>query len=368
MKCAQSRIFPSLFAHVEVFAVLFAFFSAETPFIPRPVAFAAQPPVDPRGGVVFRGQAPRKSASGNANGFQDTQHSADTSRSSRTSVPQPARQEATEATQPVAPESERGTTPSFWTIGTERREEMLKAVLLEGSLAPPVPAKVVRYAADLLEAYDTDGNGTLEKDEWLSMPGAPQALDVNGDFIITLEELVRHIALYGRERTIHRPDPLPVFHQPVPGATGSLRLFQPLSDKNETREARKRDEERVPGSPPDAPLSDVNEADIANAEPVGEETDTVGPDSEEPSFERLAAANQSPETRKYYRPIKEWRGVPAWFILRDKDGDAQITMLEFAPTLTPQALALFGRLDKNGDGILTPDEVRMQNEPDRAAP
>ena len=52
------------------------------------------------------------------------------------------------------------------------------------------------------------------------------------------------------------------------------------------------------------------------------------------------------------------QGVPRWFIQRDKNGDGQISLAEFAPTLSLEAVALFQRLDKNGDGFIEPDEAR----------
>jgi hypothetical protein len=65
-----------------------------------------------------------------------------------------------------------------------------------------------------------------------------------------------------------------------------------------------------------------------------------------------------PAGKIYHTPKEELYGVPAWFIVRDKNGDGQVSMTEFAPTLSAPSLALFGRLDKDGDGFIVPDEVR----------
>jgi hypothetical protein len=50
------------------------------------------------------------------------------------------------------------------------------------------------------------------------------------------------------------------------------------------------------------------------------------------------------------------RGLPAWFVLRDADGDGQLTMAEFAPKATQSLLDEFARYDRNGDGLATAEE------------
>lgn len=241
-----------------------------------------------------------------------------------------------------------GEPPGLWTLDEKRPPGDETPTLRLGSLAPPVPAKVIRYATFLIADYDTDGSGSLEENEWKSLPGNPQAIDINADTVITLDELVRHIAIYGKGRTIHRPAPVPTYHRPTV-APDSLQLFYP----------------RSPVAPPTPQLTEApaqttggeNEGATEVAEAAAELPDdaTVGDDV---SFEQLSAALRRPEMRKYHRSIEELRGVPLWFLRLDKDGDGQLTLLEFAPTLAPDRLASFAKLDKNGDGILTADEVR----------
>ncbi len=43
-------------------------------------------------------------------------------------------------------------------------------------------------------------------------------------------------------------------------------------------------------------------------------------------------------------------------MLRDADGDGQLTQAEFAPKATPADLEEFGKYDLNGDGVITPKE------------
>lgn len=251
-----------------------------------------------------------------------------------------------------------GEPPAFWEIDSDRRDDALVAVLRGGSIAPPVPAKVVRYAATLLERYDTNGNGVLEQDEWKKMPGAPQSMDINGDLIITLDELVRHIALFGQGRTIHRPHPVPTYSQPSMEAN-SLQLFHPLGPPPESGPKEKSKSSLEAKAPEESGDDAETRTDETPHDMTTEDMENATIIRRGMTYEELAAEHQIPRERKYYRPLSELRGVPAWFIRHDRDGDGQVSLIEFAPTLTPQALALFGKLDKNGDGLLTPDEVRV---------
>jgi len=49
-------------------------------------------------------------------------------------------------------------------------------------------------------------------------------------------------------------------------------------------------------------------------------------------------------------------GLPSWFSLRDRNGDGQVAMAEFASSWTDAKAAEFLRWDLNGDGLLTPAE------------
>lgn len=45
----------------------------------------------------------------------------------------------------------------------------------------------------LIEKYDTNGDGVLQKEEWMALPGQPEELDLNGDGIITAEEIEKSL-------------------------------------------------------------------------------------------------------------------------------------------------------------------------------
>ena len=256
--------------------------------------------------------------------------------------------------------------------------------LLFGSVAPDTPniVKVVRYASHIFEKYDFNQSGFLERDEWSQMPGAPQCIDVDGDFVVSLDELVRFIALYGNVRTIHRPNPPPIPAR-LNWTTERPSSFQPFSAPLKPKAAPGETKE---ADQPDSAVKETDENQIVGEnlpEPKTEETEKTEPippaegDSTEESevktenaeneeqlddlsYEKVFSEQFKPKERKYFVPLNELRGVPNWFVFRDKNGDGQLTMLEYDPNLSPASLAMFGRLDKNSDGFLTPDEVRVK--------
>jgi hypothetical protein len=58
---------------------------------------------------------------------------------------------------------------------------------------------------------------------------------------------------------------------------------------------------------------------------------------------------------RYFAPLPG--GAPGWFVERDTDGDAQLTLAEFSPRLRSTEVAEFRRYDLNGDGLLTGNEL-----------
>ncbi len=250
-----------------------------------------------------------------------------------------------------------GSMPSLWEIEspTGWMEEEFPPILQRDTVAPSVPGKVIRYAVWLMERYDTDGNGSLQNTEWKTMPGAPQAIDMDGDETISLAELVRFLGLYGKNRTIHKPHPIEIYHQPRM-VSSEFRFFRPVSAPPpkpavDTTGTTATDEQNTEGEKPTGSADwsvDLSE-DILKQDAAAVDDET---------YAEVIAARQTPAARRYYTPPEHLRGVPAWFLLRDQDGDGQVSLLEFAPTLSTESLVLFGKMDKNGDGFITADEIR----------
>ncbi len=184
-----------------------------------------------------------------------------------------------------------------------------------------VPAKVERYAARMLMLFDADQSGQLESAEWQQLRGDPQQIDRDGDDVITTGELVRHILNYGRSR----------------------RLGSRTAADDEAEDGQRRASDAVaPGQLP---------RDAGPQRP-GEQRDEAVKD---------ATAETKLEQRRrnlkfYVRPERLPANVPSWFISRDEDGDAQLTLNEFTKDGAGQATE-FRRLDRNRDGLVTAAEV-----------
>jgi hypothetical protein len=65
-------------------------------------------------------------------------------------------------------------------------------------LGEPVPAKILRYAERLVQQYDANGDGVLQKDEWQKVRGSPDRIDANRDGLISVNEFAQYIYRYGQ--------------------------------------------------------------------------------------------------------------------------------------------------------------------------
>jgi Ca2+-binding EF-hand superfamily protein len=204
---------------------------------------------------------------------------------------------------------------------------------------PAPPAKVVRYAMTMMQRYDTNGDGILQREEWEKMPGTPQAIDLDGDQQITLDELIRYLTRYGQGRTIHRNVPIDL-SEPYRFDPANLQVFRPVLPRADVPSFSS-------AGAHEASDNAMEELMQANEQPIDDEI-----------YQRLLIERQIPAERPYHVLPENLRGVPVWFIMLDRNGDGQVSLAEFAPTLAPAAVELFKRLDKNGNGFIEPDEVR----------
>jgi hypothetical protein len=100
----------------------------------------------------------------------------------------------------------------------------------------------------------------------------------------------------------------------------------------------------------------------------------IGPQTEAPG--QAASGPTAPPARTSYRFRSVYErssfpgGVPEWFKERDINLDGQIFMSEYGTAWTDDAVQTFGRLDLNGDGVITARESvsgqEQENDPARA--
>jgi len=203
----------------------------------------------------------------------------------------------------------------------------------------PSPAKVSRYAATMIQRYDTNNDRILQREEWENMPGTPQAIDLDGDQQITLDELVWYLTRYGQGRTIHRTVVVDL-SEPYRFDPANLRLFRPAWQRADAPSVS-------PAGAQKTTDDTMEEMIQANEQPIDDEI-----------YQRLLEERQIPAARPYHVLPENLRGVPAWFIMLDRNGDGQISLAEFAPMLAPAAVRRFEQLDKNSNGLIEPNEVR----------
>ena len=205
----------------------------------------------------------------------------------------------------------------------------------------PVPtAKISRYADAFVKKHDTNSDGILQQEEWEKLPGTPRAIDIDGDGQITRDELIRYFTDYGQGRTIHGTAVIDR-SEPYRFDPGTMRVFQPFWKRADSPPVVS------PTETQESPNEDMEEMMKANEQPVDEDV-----------YQRLLEERQIPVSRPYHVVSEQLRGVPTWFLIRDRNGDGQVSLAEFAPTLALATVKIFERLDKNGNGLIEPDEVR----------
>ncbi len=187
------------------------------------------------------------------------------------------------------------------------------------------PMKVLRYAQQLVQRYDDDGDGQLSEEEWSRMQGTPKLVDRNRDGAITVAEMGDHIARYGRRLRIRL----------MPAPEGDSSSFPSLLKPQE--------------KPPRGKLSRLATQPDEDVPPGGPRGGTMS---------GSAAAKAKLPRRKFTVPASRLpKGLPSWFRVRDRDGDAQLTMAEFASDGEASAVKEFLRYDLNSDGMVTAQEA-----------
>ncbi len=255
-----------------------------------------------------------------------------------------------------------GTVPKFNADGEKRyspeseNEYYSQAMARrDDALVPTAPLALRFYGRYLIGKYDADSNGTLERVEWEDKLIGAQAIDLNGDWTLTDQEVLFYLARYASGRTIHNPAP----KRPTYVANRVV-----LDEENETRirpaSARLRRETADAAAETDKENANAL-AEMSDEEVIAmfvEENKALEDVEDQELLGVLLTEIDSATRREYAAPPEALKNVPVWFLARDVNGDGQLTLREFAPTLSTPAVAYFGKLDKNSDGFVVPDEAR----------
>ncbi len=260
-----------------------------------------------------------------------------------------------------------GTVPEFVPEGEERYSTKSEADYYRRAMArqddvliDAAPLTLRYYIRHLMNKYDRNGDGALQREEWENLIEGAQAIDLNGDWELTDQEILFFLTRFAKDRTIFKPNPDRAAEQRVNFITDDKQtatLIRPASaapkrlNEQEAREARLRNDG-------EASLADLSDDDVRNMFTEGNPAlESVNDDE---MLDALLADMDESSVREYAAPPQELRGVPVWFLARDKNGDGQLTLLEFAPQLSQRLLALFGRYDADGDQLITAEEARRR--------
>ena len=218
---------------------------------------------------------------------------------------------------------------------------------------PNASLVIRRYADYILKKYDTNHDGKLQREEWASMPGRPQSFDLNGDFVLEDYEILYHLAAYAKGRTVTHPVP----PRRLNAAQTALKTDGPILIHPISAPIRKAaaDEEKIDPSQKPADISPEEFTRIVTDADQG-----IGTEEEPALFGILTQESgaSAATVREFAPSANETAGIPRWFLARDANGDGQLTLREFSPSLSLESTAFFGRLDTDSDGLVTPDEVR----------
>jgi hypothetical protein len=241
--------------------------------------------------------------------------------------------------------------------------------------------RTIGFARRLLERADENGNTIIDPSEWgrLRWRGDPDELDLNRDARLTLAELIQGVARQQEERREREenngerregdrgPDNAqsPQKDATPPRGENDERVAQYARDLIRQHDRNKNgvidgDERRgMRGQPP---RPDVNgDGTITEEELVarmhGQADEAQRREAQAQERARRVEARRGGNRARGERSDSGGDRGPAWFRSRDKDGDGQVAMSEFATRWDDAKVAEFAAHDKNGDGVIALSEA-----------
>ncbi|MFP6671943.1 MAG: hypothetical protein VB857_11050, partial [Pirellulaceae bacterium] len=174
------------------------------------------------------------------------------------------------------------------------------------------------FANSMMQRYDKNGSGVLEKDEWKEFRTDPSPGDTNKDGKLTKDELTKWMSSrFGQSRG---------------GDSSSARSGRGSSGGDSGRG-------RTSGRGGSGGERS-GRGDSGGSRSRGGSSQPDTPDS----YRFKTVAERLPE------------GLPDWFKDNDADGDGQIMMAEYAKKWDAKMLDSFDKFDFDADGVITPQE------------
>jgi len=231
----------------------------------------------------------------------------------------------------------------------------------DDALVPPLPVALRFYGRYLIAKYDANGNGNLERSEWEDKLLGAQAIDLDGDWVLTNDEVLFYLARFAKDKTIANPTPSRAVGTRTNQLVGDeekpvLIRTASAAPKRTTLEELERERAEVDAED----FADLSDSEFKEMMTEGNPA-LEGVEDEKLLGVLLQEMDES-MVREYAAPPQTLVGAPVWFLARDANGDGQLTLREFAPNLTAEGIALFGKLDADADGVVTAEEAKAQKQ------
>lgn len=190
----------------------------------------------------------------------------------------------------------------------------------------PLSPKLVRFATARFSHRDKNADGFLSPDEWPEGQTIWPEVDQDRDGRIQLSEYVDWMARYAAGRSIRLRLPTALLAQTLASAS----------------------------TPPDTPSTAGGPGGAGRPSTF----DLVPPLDGREARPSAGQTERGVRAGRFYVPPERLPpGLPRWFFDLDVNGDGQISAAEFLAEGGAHRLQEFEQYDRNGDGLLTPDEV-----------
>ncbi len=198
-------------------------------------------------------------------------------------------------------------------------------------------------ARDTIRRYDLDKNGVLERSEWNGVSwryGDPNGSDLNKDGRLTLKEFAERYAKRERDDAERRKD-----------------------YEKQSADRRKENEQRraAGGGSSGGDWRSRFFGSGGSSDRGGSSRDSSSTGSSSDDKEKTSSGTSKFDRRKSVRLATAMerlpRGLPDWFAQKDANGDGQVAMSEYASRWTESDVAAYVELDRNNDGLITPQEA-----------